>query len=170
MFEKMNRNEKAGLLAAFIVVIGVSAAAGFYGAGMTETPTGQIGSEASGSEIRSDLRTILDQQVARQRQQLMMMAQQNENISAEDLSISAEVGEPTESDIAGLLQVPVEISGKIPSQTGQIEESTQKATYYVSADGKLLFQQPTEIEKTLSQIEKAQQQAQQVPEGTVPQE
>ena len=158
MFEKMNRNEKAGLVAAFIVVIGVSAAAGFYGAEYYGNPTGMMSSKVSSSDIRQDVQTILDQQIKSQRQQLMMMAQQNENISAEDIAISADVGMPESSDISGLMEVPITVNGQVPSRTGEVKNMSQDTRYYVSADGKLLFQKPTEIESVLSQLESKSQQ------------
>lgn len=172
MLGKLDRNEKAGLLAAFVVVIGVSVAAGFYGADYIGTPTGQVGSEASGTEIKQEVQTIMEAQLASQEQQLMMMAQQNENISEDDLSISANVGEPSESEISGLLEVPVEVSGTVPAQddSGEVEDMDEENILYVSSDGEYLFQEPTEIEETISQIEEQAQQMQQQEEQEMPEE
>lgn len=163
VLDSLSRKERQGLAAAFAVAVVASLGAGYMGGSMS-SPTGAFaGEEVSQDEIRSTAQSIMDQQVQQQQQQLALMAQQNENISQEDLSMEAEVQDVSESEFPSLNKVTVSISGEAPSQEnpGEIESVDQEQVIYLSQDGRYMFGPPTDLERAAQQ----QQEPQQPPTG-----
>ncbi|MFO7966073.1 MAG: hypothetical protein R6U44_00545 [Archaeoglobaceae archaeon] len=104
--------------------------------------------EASEDEISQKVQTMVDQQMQQQEQQLALMAQQNDNISEEDVSIDASVEDVSSSQFDSLYEVSVAVTGNAPSQTGELEPINQEQEMYVTEDGRYVFQQPTDLEQS----------------------
>jgi len=152
--------ERYGLVVAFAVAIVASGAVGYLAAS-ANSPTGAFaGNSVSTDEVRNSVQSLLDQQIAQQEQQLALLANQSENISQEDVSIQAEVGNITQSEFPSLYRVEVTTTGNVPAQTGGLQPVNEEQVYYISKDGRYLFPQPTDL---AAQQQQMQQQPQQPP-------
>ena len=145
VLDSLSSKERQGLVAVFAALMVASVAAGYMGANSSVSPTSDSASE---DEIRNTVQSLMDQQIQRQEQQMALVAQQNPNISADDLSMEANVVEVTRSDFEGLYKVRVSIEGETPSRQnpGETESISQEQVVYISNDGRYLFRQPTDLE------------------------
>ncbi|MDY6788389.1 MAG: hypothetical protein SVV03_00330 [Candidatus Nanohaloarchaea archaeon] len=148
MFDKLEQQEIYGLVAVAVILV----AAGF-GAG-TLTKTGKTTGKsvttdtASKNQIRQKVQSLMDRQMQRQRQQLKTVANRSENLSIKDLSIGAEVSSVGPSRFGSLQRVNVTISGTVPRRLGSgTRDVRQTQTFYISSDGRYLFQQPRDLEQ-----------------------
>lgn len=146
MFDKLEKRQFYGLIAGFVVVAIVAFIAGATVGGGTLGTSG-AGATASEEEISQKVQTMMDQQIQQQKQQLSLLAQQSENISAEDLSIEASVKDVSSSNFSSLYKVTVVIEGTVPSRTGELQPIDQEQIMFISKDGRYLFQQPTDLEQ-----------------------
>lgn len=159
VLDSLSQKERQTLTAAFAVAVFASLAAGYAGATTFSSPTGDAASE---DQIRSAVQEVMDQQIQRQQQQLALVAQQNENISEEDLSIEAEILDISQSEFSGLYQVTVSITGEAPSQQnpGETQSIDEEQVLFISQDGRYLFREPTDLEAEPEQPEQPQQPSQ----------
>lgn len=158
VLDDLSVRERRGVAAAFAVAIAAAFATGYVGSGMAGTPSGAItadtGDAASEDEITQQVQSLMDQQLSQQQAQFEMMAGQNPNMSAEDLSMEASVTDVSESEFGGLYAVTVSTEGQMPGQQGGLQQVDEEQTVYISTDGQYLFPEPTDLEQ-------AQQPAQQ---------
>lgn len=145
--------ERRGIAAVFAVAVAAAFAAGYVGSDVLGSPTGAISGDASADEIGDNVQQLMDQQMQTQEAQLATMAEQSEDISVDDLSMDATVSDVSASDIDGLVEVTVSISGQMPSQQnpGELESVDQEQVVYVSADGQYLFPEPTPLNQDMMQ-------------------
>lgn len=166
VLDSLSQKERQGLVAAFAVAITASLAVGYIGATATvNSPTGDFSEgTTSTDEIRSTVQSLMDQQVQSQQQQLALMAQQNENLSEDDVSMEANVEEVSQSDFPSLYRVTVSITGETPSQEqpGETQSVDEQQVLLISKDGRYLFQEPTDLEE----LNQQQQQAPEQPSGS----
>lgn len=143
VLDSLSSKERQGLVAVFAGLMVASAAAGYMGAS-----TSPVSDSASEDEIRNTVQSLMDQQIQQQEQQMALVAQQNPNISADDLSMEANVVEVTQSEFSGLYKVTVSIEGETPSRQnpGETESISQEQVVYISSDGRYLFREPTDLE------------------------
>lgn len=163
VLDSLTGKEQQGLAAAFAIAVTASLAAGFIGGNTLSSPTGAFtGDTVPQSEIRSTAQTIADQQVQSQSQRLTMVAQQSDNYTEEDLSISSEVKEISESKFPSLYKVTLSLSGETPTRqaNGDTRSIDQEQEIYISKDGRYMFSQPTDLEQ-LQQRQQQQTQGQQ---------
>lgn len=161
VLDEVSQKERQGLILAGIAVAFVSLAAGFAGGSMS-SPTGDFAGETvSTDEIRSTANALVEQQVSSQEQRMAQIANQSENISEGDLSFSGEVQEVTESDFPSLYEVTISFTGNTVNQLGQVQEIDEEQQFYISKDGRYLFQPPTDLQR--AQQQQTQQQAPQTP-------
>jgi len=145
MFEELEQKEKHIIAGSVFVVLLVGFGAGYTTAGGSNPGSGDAASEA---EIRSQVQGLLDQQVARQRQQLQQVANQSENLTMEDVSISGSVDTVEQSQFGSLYKATITLSGDIPRRTGGGTRSVnQEQAFYLSNDGQYLFQEPTNLQQ-----------------------
>ena len=152
MFDGATTQQKYGLVAVVALTVAVSFAAGTMVSGGS-SPTGNVavGDAASSDAVKQKIQSFMDQQLQRQRQQFSMMAGQNPNISEDDLSVDATITDVTESEFGSLQKVTVSITGTVPARTGRTQSLDRKQTFYVSQDGRYLFQEPTDLEQQRQQ-------------------
>lgn len=153
MLDALDRRTRLGIGAAFAVAVLVSFAAGAV-APVGDTPSGAVAADTDGAstaEIRDTVQSFMDQQLQRQRQQLQLMASQSPNISAEDLSMDATVSSVEQSQFGSLYRVTVSVTGQVPARTGGLQQIDQDQTLYLSADGRYLFREPTDLEQQRQQ-------------------
>lgn len=158
MFEKLTINEKTVLTGFLLVFAVISAVTGFYGGrAYNNSPTGNMVSNISKENVRKDVQKIMDYRMSSQEQRLLQIADRNENMSSEKVSLKAEVGLPEGSRFEGLIKIPINVSGTIPSETEEegLVRKSQNIYFYVSEDGNYLFQQPTKIDEMLKGISSA---------------
>lgn len=163
VLDSLTSKEQQGLAAAFAVAVTASLAAGFIGGNTLSSPTGAFtGETVPQSEIRSTAQTIADQQVQQQSQRLSMIAQQSDNYTEEDLSISSEVQDISESRFPSLYKVTLSLTGETPTQQagGETRTVDQEQEIYISKDGRYMFGQPTDLQQ-LQQRQQQQTQGQQ---------
>lgn len=145
MLDDLDQQQTYGLVGGLLIVAAVAFGAGiFYAGGMTGAMTADGASE---EEIRTQVQTMMDQQVQQQRQQFALVANQSENITQDDLSISAEVTDISQSDFGSLYEVSVQVTGTVPSQVGGLQDLDETQSMYISQDGRYLFQEPTDLEQ-----------------------
>lgn len=146
MTEALEKSQKYGLIAGLVIVGVVGFFAGsIYGSnGMPQKTLGKT--QISESKIKEKLQPVLDAQMQRQRQQLLTIAAQSQNISKENLSIGAEIINVSSSEFGSLYKVTVSVSGTVPSQTGGLKEIDQEQALYITQDGKYLFPEPTNLD------------------------
>lgn len=148
MLQKITDSEKYGLLGLAVVLLAVGFTAGnlFH---QLSNPTGKVVDKGSGDKkmIKEKVGEFLDQQMGQQRKQLKMIANQSENLSQDDIGISAEVGSVNPSRFESLYAVNVSVQGKVPKQIGGgTREVNQENVVYISKDGRYLFQKPKDLE------------------------
>lgn len=152
VLDDLSQRDRRGVAAAFIAVAAVSIIVGYAGAGLMDSS----GGSASEAEIETLAQSLMDQQMAQQEQQLAAVANQSENISQSDISVSANVDDVSLSDIGSLYRVSISITGEVPSQTGGVESVDQEQTLYISSDGRYVFQAPTDLEAQQQQASGSQ--------------
>lgn len=151
VLDDISSRDQYGLVVAFAVAIVASGTVGYLAAG-ANSPTGTFaGDSVSTDEVRNSVQSILDQQVARQEQQLALVANQSENISQDDVSIQVELGEITDSEYPSFYRIEITTTGNVPSQTGGLQSINEEAVYYITKDGRYLFSQPTDLTSQQSQ-------------------
>lgn len=118
-----------------------------------ETGNGiEIGDEVSVDRIEKNVEEFMDVQLQQQEQSLLMMAEQSENISENDVYMVSSVDEVSSSEFGSLHKVKIIIEGRFPEQdnrgqlTGELESFEQEQDLFVSQDGRYVFQQPTDLE------------------------
>lgn len=154
MFEDLEQKEKYTIAGAIFLVL----VAGFGAGYTTSGGSTSSGDAVSTEQIRNQVQGLVDQQIAAQRQQLRQVVNQSANLTMEDVSISGTVGTVERSQFGSLYKATVTFSGTVPRRVGSGTRSTsQEQTFYISSDGRYLFQPPTDL-----------QQAQQGQTGTTP--
>lgn len=159
VLDALSSEERRGVYGAFIGAIAVSVILGFAGGTVYDTGS----SAASESEISSIAESVVSQNIATQQQQLQSVANQTGNLSAEDVSLSVEDVTVERSDIGSLYEATVQISGSVPNQQGQLETVDEEQVFYISGDGRYIFQNPIDLEES-SQQSGVQGQPQQAPQ------
>lgn len=142
VLDDLSRRERRGVASAFVLAIMISVVTGYAGATVTDSTS----AEASTGEIESLAQSLMDQQVAQQEQQLSLIADQSENISQGDVSVSANVDDVSQSDIQTLYRADIAVEGQAPNQEGTIESVNQEQTLYISGDGRYVFSEPTDLQ------------------------
>lgn len=157
VLDSLSQKERNGLVAVFAVAVFLSVAAGYVGANSALAPGSDSGSE---DEIKSTVQSMMDQQIQQQQQSLALAAQQNPNISAEDLYLEADVVDVSQSQFEGLYEVTISINGETPSRQnpGETQSVSEEQVVFVSKDGRYVFREPTDLQ---SQPEQPQQPTQQ---------
>ncbi|MDY6776955.1 MAG: hypothetical protein SVQ76_02505 [Candidatus Nanohaloarchaea archaeon] len=145
MFEGLEKKEQYGLVGAAIVLLAVGFGAGVSMSG--GSPTASIVASGDTDQIRQTVQSFMDKQMQRQKQKLAVLSQRSKNISASDLSIDAAVKSVEESKFDSLYRVTVTVTGTVPARTGGLQELNQEQVYYISADGRYLFQEPRDLKK-----------------------
>jgi hypothetical protein len=148
MLDDVTTQERYGLVVAAAVLL----AAGFGAGSMVSgsAPTGNVaasGDDAGTAAIQQQVQQLMDRQMQGQQQQLQQLAEQRDNLSADDLSMDATVTDVSQSQFAGLYKVAVSIQGQAPSQTGELQQIDQTQEFYISQDGRYLFRSPTDLEQ-----------------------
>lgn len=149
MLEELENRQLAVLGGALIASLLVGFAGGQVVGGDT-APTGNVaatGDAVSEDEVRQKVQGLMDQQMQRQQQQFQMIAQQSEELSADDLSMDATVTDVSASQFDGLYKVTVSVQGQVPTQQGALQQVDREQEFYISDDGRYLFQQPTDLEQ-----------------------
>lgn len=114
----------------------------------------------SETELEERVQSLMDQRVQQQEHQLQQVANQSEDLTEEDLSISSEVDDISRSEIGSLYRIDISTTGEVPNQLGNGTRSLDETrTICISSDGRYLFQEPTDLEQPQQQT--AQQQPQQ---------
>lgn len=157
VLEDASSQDKRILTGAFVVAIAVSAVIGFASASISDS-----GSEMSSSELTDRVESVMDQQLSAQEQQALLVANQSDSISEEDISLDAEVGDISQADFGSLYQVEASLTGNTINQAGNDTQSVdQDQVFYISGDGRYLFPEPTDLEQ---QQQPQQQQQQPAPQ------
>lgn len=157
VLEDASSQDKRILAGAFVVAIAVSAVIGFASASISDS-----GSEMSSSELTDRVESVMDQQLSAQEQQALLVANQSDSISEEDISLDAEVGDISQADFGSLYQVEASVTGNTINQAGNGTQSVdQDQVFYISGDGRYLFPEPTDLEQ---QQQPQQQQQQPAPQ------
>jgi hypothetical protein len=147
MFDRLEDSEKYGLAAGFGLALVAAFFAGSVSAG--GSPTGAfMGGNADSADVEQTVQSVMDRQLQRQRQQLSMVANQSANITEDDLSIDATVNEVSSSKFGSLQKATVSVTGTVPSRTGGLRSLEQEQVFYVSQNGRYLFQEPTDLQQT----------------------
>lgn len=151
MISGVSDREKYGLTGLFAVSLIAAFGAGTFASG-SNSPTGAFmegtGGETSQEQIKERVESLMSQQVQQQRQQLKQVANQSENLTMEDLSINSQVESVSRSQFNSLYEVNVSTTGEVPQQLGDGTRSIdQIQTFYISNDGRYLFQEPTDLEQ-----------------------
>lgn len=152
MFEGLERRETVVLGGVLLAAVAVSFVAGSYTSGTGVTGNIAASGSASTQDIRQTVQGMMDQQLERQRARFEQMANRSENITVDDLSISAEVVSVEQSKFSDLYKVNVSISGTVPRPnplTGevQVRDVSQNTVMFISKDGRYLFQPPTDLQQ-----------------------
>lgn len=168
VLDALSTRERRGVFAGFIIAVALALIAGYAGASVTGS--GYDGETASTDEISTLAESLLDQDISQQEQQFAAMANQSENMSAEDISIEIGEVDVSDSDFPSLYEVTAGVQGDIPTQTGELESIDEEQTLYISKDGRYVFQQPVDIQEQQQQAQQqqTQQAPQQAPEGQSP--
>ncbi len=146
VLDTISDRQRYGLAAA--VAVAAAFGAGYMGAGLTGSPTGAITADAASTdEIRDAVQSAMDQQVQQQTQRLSLMAAQNPNLSADDLSMDASVTDVSPAEFGSLYAVTVSMTGTVPARTGGTRTLDTDRTVYVTQDGRYLFPEPTDLEQ-----------------------
>lgn len=148
MLDDIDDRQRYGLVAAFVAVAVVGFGVGSF---MDVGLTGAMTAGASTDDIREEVQGLMDQQVQSQQQRFALIANQSENISMDDLSLQAEVTDVSQSEFGSLYEVTVQMSGTVPSQTGGLQSLDQDQTFFISQDGRYLFQEPTDLQQPQGQ-------------------
>lgn len=151
MLDELSQRTQYGLVAALAVAVAVGFGAGTVVSGGSN-PVGAVtadngGNAASSDAVKQKVQSFMDKQVQRQQQQLAMMASQSPNMSADDFSMDASVTDVSASQYGSLQKVTVSITGTVPARTGGTRSLDRDQTFYVSQDGRYLFQEPTDLEQ-----------------------
>lgn len=159
--ERLERSQFNWIIVGLAVLVVIAFVTGsFFGGGLADkfrsddeatTADVEIGEEVSQDEIKRNVQSFLDLQLEQTRQQLALMAEQNENISEDDVFIDATAVDVSSSEFGSLYKVIIEITGKTPSQTGGLEDIDEKQDMFISLDGRYIFQQPIDLEQGLEQ-------------------
>lgn len=160
MLDDISQQTQYGLVAALLVAVAIGFGAGTVvsdGSGPSGAITADSG-DASTDEIRQTVQSLMDQQIQSQQQQFQAMAAQDPNISADDLSIQASVEDVSQSQFAGLYKVTVSMQGQAPGQFGNVQDIDEQQELYISADGRYVFQSPTDLEQPQQPTQQAPQQ------------
>lgn len=144
VLDDLSDRERYGVAGAFIVAVAVSLTIGFGAASLNDTES-TVG-DASTDDIQALAQQLMDQDVAQQEQQLTLMAEQNENISAEDVFLNSEVREVADSEFESLYRVTIDVTGNVPNQAGELESIEEEEVLYISKDGLYIFQPPVDLE------------------------
>lgn len=156
VLDDASSRDKRFVAGVFVVAIIVSAGVGFLAADIPDS-----GSQASSSELSETVETVMDQQLSAQEQQALVMANQSDDVSAEDISLDAEVGDISQADFGSLYRVEVSVTGTMINQMGNGTQAVdQDQVVYISGDGRYLFPEPTDLEQ---QQQQPQQPAPQTP-------
>lgn len=127
----------------FVVAIAVSAGLGFVAANFADS-----GSQASTSELTETVESVIDQQLSAQEQQALILANQSDSISGEDISLDAEIGDISQADFGSLYRVEISVTGNMINQAGNGTQAVdQDQVVYISGDGRYLFPEPTDLEQ-----------------------
>ncbi len=110
-----------------------------------------VGESVSSDTVKQEVQSFMDQRVAQQQQQLSLIASQRPNITEDELSLEASVTDVSDSNFGSLQRVTVSISGTVPAQTGGTRPVDQEQVFYVSQDGRYLFQQPQDLQQAAVQ-------------------
>lgn len=162
MLDNLEGHQLHGIIVGLVAITVVSFFAGsVFGGDLANTfinedneaPEGgiEIGDSISKEEIKQNVQSFMDLQLEQQRQQLAMIAAQNENISEDDVFIDASVNNVTSSAFSAFYQVNVGITGTVPSQTGELRDLERELKLFISQDGRYLFQEPIDLEQDLEQ-------------------
>ncbi|MFP3950737.1 MAG: hypothetical protein ACLFVP_01115 [Candidatus Bathyarchaeia archaeon] len=162
MLDNLEGHQFHGIIVGFVVVTVVAFFAGsVFGGDIantfrnkdSEAPNGdiEIGDAASKEEIKQNVQSFMDLQLEQQRQQLAMIVAQNENISEDDVSIDASVNNVLSSVFGSFYKVTVDITGTVPSQTGELRDLENELNLFISQDGRYLFQEPIDLKQDFEQ-------------------
>lgn len=163
MLDKLEERQLHGLIAGIVIIAVIAFVAGsFLGGGLTDAfgngdEGNGVGEEVPESEIEESAQSFMDMQLQQTQQQLLAMAEQNENISEDDVYIESSVDEVSSSEFGSLYKVTFSITGEFPAQdnmgqpTGEFEEIDEEQDLFVSQDGRYVFQQPTDLEQQSSE-------------------
>lgn len=149
MIDELENRQRAVLGATLIAALLVGVAGGQM-LGGNAAPTGNIAAEAdpaTTNDIRQTVQQLMDQQVQAQQQQLQLIAEQSDDLSVDDMSMDATVTHVSASEFGSLYKVTVSIQGQIPNQQGELQPVDQEQEFYISEDGRYLFQPPTDLEQ-----------------------
>lgn len=153
VLEDASNQDKRLLAGAFVVAIAVSAGIGFAAANILDS-----GSEVSSSELTDRVESVMDQQLSAQEQQALLVANQSDSVSEEDISLDADVGDISQADFASLYRVEASVTGTMINQAGNDTQSVdQSQVFYISGDGRYLFPEPTDLEQEPQQQQSAPQ-------------
>jgi hypothetical protein len=137
-------------LAVAVLIIGIGI--GFGAASFIGAPGGGQDTAGSADTVRQSVQPLVDSQLQQQRASLQQAANRSENLTMDDLSIDAEVTAVTGSQFPSLFAVNVTYTGTVPRRLGAGTRTLdQTQTFYVSGDGRYLFQQPTDLEASQQQ-------------------
>ncbi len=144
VLDDLSDKERYGVAGAFVAAIAVSLVVGFGAASLGDDDFSA--QELSEEDAETLAQELMDQDVAQQEAQLSQIAQEDENISENDISVSADVVEVSDSDIGSLFRAEINVEGNVPDQQGEIEEFTEEQELYLSKDGRFIFQPPIDLE------------------------
>jgi len=152
--EKLTGKEKTGLVLAFVVVIAVSATAGFMGAEQIDSPIeldeaeGELGDELTAEEVEGQVKELITAEMEQQQMQIEMMAAEDEEMDADDFHIDGEVTGIADSQFESLYEVTVSITGEMPSMQdmGETDTIDEEDLLYISKDGRYIFMPPQDLE------------------------
>ncbi|MDY6777836.1 MAG: hypothetical protein SVU32_04160 [Candidatus Nanohaloarchaea archaeon] len=145
MFDELTQKERYGLAGAAVLLLAVGFGAGVFTSG--GTPTGNVAASGDTATVRQAVQDFMNQQLQRQQQQLQQVATQSPNISADDLSMDATVSSVEPSQFGSLYKATVSVSGTVPSRRGGLRDVSQETTFYLTGDGRYLFQAPTDLQQ-----------------------
>lgn len=154
MFDQVSTRQLLGAVTVFALALGVSFGAGYL---VNNGSTGAVTGDASTDEIHQAVQELMDQQVQQQRQQFTLMANQSENITVDDLSLSADVTDVSPSEFGSLYKATVTVTGTIPARTGGLQDLNQEQVFYLTPDARYLFQEPQDLEQPAQQQRPAPQ-------------
>jgi hypothetical protein len=108
-----------------------------------ECSSGPIADQA---ELNQSVSRFWNRQLDHREQELNRMANRSENMSADDVSITASVVSMKRSNFSSLYNATVRIHWQVPTQrSGGTESITENYSVYVSCDGQYVFQEPTRV-------------------------
>lgn len=144
VLDSLSDKERHGLAGVFVAAIAVSLAVGFGAASLGDGDfTAQ---ELSVEDAETLAQSLMDGDVAQQEAQLSQIAQEDEDISEDDISVNAEVERVSDAEVPSLFRAEINVEGDIPTQDGEIESFTEEQELYLSKDGRFLFQPPIDLE------------------------